>query len=357
MRSAAAAMVLNFLFLPLGYFYLKNAGRFVIGCFFAVFSIPFFSLLTWVFAQFLPVHVIAPLIIFLSLGLVILIAFDSYLLSRQPATQKPWRIFSKPHAFWFIPVYLLCLGGAGIVLEPWERPFAATHNIPSPSMEPNIQVGDLVYANYMINTEHLQRSDIVIHRGTGQNWQKKLIKRIIALPGDRIKILSGIVAGPDRKPFEVTRYELNGKLVPLVYAGPNAGKFKLPESHMQMPNSLFIETAGNRNYYILEEPGGFIPPENDSPERVMGPDEFFLMGDNRDHAADSRYEGTVQRSQIIGKYMHTYFSFFIPNPECEITHPILLLWQVWAAAKNSACGSVSIRWEKAGYIPPLWQNN
>lgn len=354
MRSAAAAMLLNFLFLPLGYFYLKNAGRFVIGCFFAIFSIPLFSLLSWLFALFLPVRVIAPLIVVLGLGLIILIALDSYLLSRQPVSQKPWRIFSKPHAFWFIPVYLLCIGGAGIVLEPWERPFAATHNIPSPSMEPNIQVGDLVYANYIINTNHLRRSDIVIHQGLGYYRGKRLIKRIIALPGDRIRILAGTVAGPDGKPFEVTRYELNGKLIPLVYAGPDAGKFKLQESQMRMPSSLFIETAGNRKYYILEDEGRFAPPEQEARERVMGPDEFFLMGDNRDHAADSRYEGTVQRSQIIGKYMHTYFSFFIPNPDCEITHPTLLLWQSLTAPKNSACHAISIRWEKAGYLPPLW---
>ena len=224
-------------------------------------------------------------------------------------------------------------------------------------MEPNIQVGDLVYVNYMADMENLQRSDIVIHRGTGPNKDKRLIKRIVAKPGDRIKLISATITGHGRKPFEVTRYELNGQLVPLVYSGSHEGKFQLPESRGGAPNSLFIETAGNRSYYILEEQSAFAPAEGENRELVMGPNEFFLMGDNRDHAADSRYEGTVQRSQIIGKYLHTYFSLFIPNPECEIRHPVLLIWQMWAAEKTSPCHSVSVRWEKAGYVPPLWLNN
>jgi len=350
MRSAAAAMLLNFLFLPMGYFYLKDSSRFIIGTFFAVLSIPIFSLLTWLFALFLPVWIIAPLALVLSFGLVILIAVDSYRLSRQAAPAEAWRIFSKPHAFWFIPSFIIFLGTAGILLEPWEKPFAAAHNIPSPSMEPNVQLGDLVFVDYMADTGNLKGSDIVIHEGLRANEGKKLIKRIIGLPGEHIRLFNALIPGPDKIPYNVTRYAINGKVVPLAFHGGSEKKYKMVQSGILPGNALFVETRGQTSYDILEEQSESYYPEDQPKEFQLGPDEFFLMGDNRDHAADSRYEGTMRRSQIIGKYMHTYFSFFIPNPTCEMSPTLVFMWRALTDGKNKPCSSVQIRWEKAGYV-------
>jgi signal peptidase I len=42
---------------------------------------------------------------------------------------------------------------------------------------------------------------------------------------------------------------------------------------------------------------------------VLGPDQYFVMGDNRNDSNDSRFWGTVERKRIIGKASVIFFPF------------------------------------------------
>jgi signal peptidase I len=346
MRSASISLPLNFFVFPFGYLYLKDSRRFVVGGLYVFFQAPLFSLLSWLNPKFFPAWLNAP-IIFAVGGLVTaFILIDTYRLTRRGGSGSTWPVFTKPHAFWFIPVYLIATGTALVICEPWEKPFARSHNIPSPSMEPNMQLGDFIFVDYITGSDSLKRADIVAYQGSGTAVGKTLMHRIIGVPGDRILVSEGQVPGSNNRLIPVTRIRLNGKPVPLLVA--NGSKYKLLPINER--GVVFREGDPGSQYDVLEGEHESPLPDELRSEIVLGPNQFFLMGDNRDHSYDSRFAGVVSRDRIVGKYMHTYFSFYIPNPECEFNPPLLFSYRVITHSKNQPCGSVSIRWEKAGYV-------
>jgi len=101
-----------------------------------------------------------------------------------------------------------------------------------------------------------QRGDIIILRPPTDN-SKDFIKRVIALPGERLLIRDGIVY-------------INGNKLDEPY---------LPEAWTTFNNW----------------------PTNGSDGQVMGPNEYFVMGDNRNRSQDSRIFGPITRDRIDGR--------------------------------------------------------
>jgi len=123
------------------------------------------------------------------------------------------------------------------------------------SMLPTIQPDEYIIVNKTAYSIHEpQRGDIIVFHSPRE--PKDLIKRIIGLPGDTIEIRN-------RGVF------VNGKVLSEPY------------------------TAERPNYELL-------------PSQVP-PDEYFVLGDNRNHSADSRVGWTLPRQNIIGKAWITYW--------------------------------------------------
>jgi signal peptidase I len=136
-----------------------------------------------------------------------------------------------------------------------------TFSIPSTSMYPTLKVGDRILVNKLAYHLHgVGRGDIIVFKANarvGPDCDTKdtvLVKRVIGLPGETIS---------DRND---TVY-INGK--------------------------------------VLSEP--WLPKHDPLAETKpftavhIGPNSYFVMGDNRLYSCDSRYWGTVKRSSIIGK--------------------------------------------------------
>ncbi|TMD29207.1 MAG: signal peptidase I [Chloroflexi bacterium] len=124
------------------------------------------------------------------------------------------------------------------------------------SMYATLDNNDYLIANKIDYRLHApQRGDIVILRPPTNN-STDFIKRIIGLPGERILIRSGVVY-------------INGHRLDEPY---------LPEAWVSDTNW----------------------PENSS-GRVLGADEYFVMGDNRNRSQDSRFFGPISRDRIDGK--------------------------------------------------------
>ena len=52
---------------------------------------------------------------------------------------------------------------------------------------------------------------------------------------------------------------------------------------------------------VLDEPYVKFPKESDTAKYTLGPDEYFVMGDNRSASADSRIWGPVPEKNIVGR--------------------------------------------------------
>ncbi|MFI5281916.1 MAG: signal peptidase I [Candidatus Dormibacterales bacterium] len=125
------------------------------------------------------------------------------------------------------------------------------------SMFATLDDNDYLIANKIDYRLHApQRGDIVILRPPTDN-SKDFIKRIIALPGERLLIRDGVVY-------------INGRRLDEPY---------LPEAWTVFNNW----------------------PTNGTNGQVMGPDEYFVMGDNRNKSQDSRSFGPITRDRIDGR--------------------------------------------------------
>lgn len=135
--------------------------------------------------------------------------------------------------------------------------------IPSASMETTVMTGDRLYGNRLayINKDP-ERGDIVIFRYP-DNEKELFIKRVIGLPGDKVEIIDGLVYINDSETALVEPY-VNG--IPIGSFGP----YEVPA------------------------------------------DCYFMLGDNRNNSADSRFwhEHYVHRDKILGKAWFRYFPKF-----------------------------------------------
>ena len=185
--------------------------------------------------------------------------------------------------------------------------------IPSISMMPNLLVGDRLVVskwpygwNWSSVSFHLMpRSDWRVWGGTPEygdivivvprNRSEDLIKRVVALPGDRIAVVHGQIV-------------LNGKPVPQAVEPPvqipddpallcdgapcndafSAYRVRLPSGRTVYEPPTYRETLPNgASYQIIDH----LQQElDDYPETIVPTGHVFLMGDNRDHSADSRAE-------------------------------------------------------------------
>jgi signal peptidase I len=206
--------------------------------------------------------------------------------------------------------------------------------IPSISMMPNLLVGDrLVVSKYPFGWNWSSASFHLLPRGTwrlaGQtpeygdivivvprNRKEDLIKRVVALPGDRIKLVEGQII-------------LNGKPVPqdiepalelAVDPDQPCDGYTFPGLMFRKPSGKEVcelpvrrETLPNGASYLIID---HLSQQYDNIAEIEVPKgHVFLMGDNRDHSADSRLPiednglgGPVPLHDIGGRAEFTTFS-------------------------------------------------
>ena len=191
--------------------------------------------------------------------------------------------------------------------------------VPTGSMQNTITIGDHLLVNKFIFApgeslpflpqREIRRGDIIVFKYPGNPYDPKrderpdnrpiftnYVKRVIGLPGDRIRI-------------EGNNVIVNGNVIPEHRIDARERSQKEPLEIVNNP-----EPKDGEVYDVYYEPGR---EESTSEYHVFqGRDEvivpsssYFVMGDNRNNSEDSRYWGFVPRDYVIGRAMFVYWSY------------------------------------------------
>jgi len=173
--------------------------------------------------------------------------------------------------------------------------------IPSESMERTLLVGDFLLVNkqiyapaggltrWLMPHREIARGDIVFFYHSQPPF---LVKRVVGLPGDRLRIADGRVT--------VNGVPLSEPYVAFEPAARNPFRDDFPARVYTDPN---VEPLWWRQMQGLVRNG----------ELVVPPGQYFVLGDNRNYSKDSRFWGFVSRQQIAARPLVIYFSLFHPS--------------------------------------------
>jgi len=127
------------------------------------------------------------------------------------------------------------------------------------------------------------------------------VKRVIALPGDRVKVQNNVIYVNSKAQIKKSRGSR-------IFQDDKCREFTTVE---------FEENLGGHKHTLLN--AKYPAQATDYAERVVPEDHVFVMGDNRDHSADSRAWGFVPFRNIKGKARFVWLSY----DQCKQQIPIL----------------------------------
>jgi signal peptidase I len=175
--------------------------------------------------------------------------------------------------------------------------------IPSESMESTLLVGDFLLvdkqaaapdgAGTLLPAATVHRGDIIVFHDPVDSTLH-LVKRVIGLPGDHLRLHNGLVY-------------INGHALTepyAVYRPSPPDNFRDNFPRLQAPDPEIDSHWWIRMRSLIENNELIIPTGN-----------YFVLGDNRNDSEDSRYWGFVPREAIVGKPLVIYFSLQSQEPD------------------------------------------
>ncbi len=219
-------------------------------------------------------------------------------MNRRKVTEFVCKVWKE----WRMTIFFIVF-----VLIPIKSSLADWNWVPSGSMKPTILEGDLVYVD---KTAYGLRFPLTLHRlAKWSNPQRgdivvcfspedgiRLVKRVIAVPGDRIEMKNNSLF-------------LNGR--PVSYTKVDSNYTEYLSGELKNRSILAMEDLDGATHAVMSTPTVMA-------KRSFGPitipdGHYFIMGDNRDGSKDSRSFGFVERKVIIGKARGIIVSFDITD--------------------------------------------
>lgn len=197
--------------------------------------------------------------------------------------------------------------------------------VPTGSMQNTIKIGDHLLVNKFIFApgaslpflpqREIRRGDIIVFKYPGNPYNPardnrpdnrpiltNYVKRVIGLPGDRIRI-------------EGQNVIVNDQVIPEHRVQALEGNEKDPLTIVTDPERKPDESYSV--YYKPDEPMSVGEVFDGKEEITVPADSYFVMGDNRNNSEDSRYWGYVPRDLVIGRAMFVYWSYDEGAPQSE----------------------------------------
>ena len=219
--------------------------------------------------------------VIINITLIIYIIIDGV---RNAKQQQNYVL--KPYNTWYY--HLLIAVGVSIIFMIYDIRAVLktqTFNIPSPANNPTLQIGDYIVADMKAyHNKQPDYGDIVVYSRTdGQMY----VFRVVGRPNDKITLINNVVS-------------VNNK--------QSKATFIKETTSNDMPVLEFEEELPNGHKHLIYK----NKPSNDSTKAnikniVVPSDSYYLLGDSRDNATDSRYEGFISIDRIKGKVVYSYF--------------------------------------------------
>ncbi len=194
----------------------------------------------------------------------------------------------KSYNKWY--VYLISIAVCYFTVSMLERIASETRYVmsivQSDSGFPTVSAGDYILGDYSFyNYEEPTYGDLIIFSmPNGENF----IFRIIGMPNDTLSIENQLV--------KYNNKELSSELISTLFYG----EYEMEEFLETLPNGV--------EYKFVRSKTPFFQGNDTIDEIIVPNNSYFLLGDNRNFSADSRFIGFIQREQIQGKLVSIYFS-------------------------------------------------
>lgn len=272
---------------------------------------------------------------------------DKLVLKQREKKGRGNENFIIAWAYDFWPVLAVVLFVRSFLYEPF--------NIPSESMMPNLEVGDFILVNKfnygvrlpLVHTKIIpvgepKAGDVAVFRYP-ENPKQSYIKRVIAVSGDTVKIENGVISVNGQsysqtllepKSIIFTERGQNNQVLDIPMAGgvyheqigekqhiiqqvspeQSAGR---PQDYLQFRDDVSTQAVQQRQVLQLPTILAGFPSLTQTAEFTVPQGHYFVMGDNRDQSADSRFWGFVPEENLIGRafyvWMHKEAGFSVPT--------------------------------------------
>lgn len=155
------------------------------------------------------------------------------------------------------------------------------------SMDPTLAHNDRLF---VLKVTPIDRFDIVVAQEEENGHVKRIVKRVVGMPGDTISYTDDVLT-------------INGKVVDEPYLADYLAKFQ--EDKLQATysyNQLFQDLAKSSHAFTSMDRGQTASFSLTVPEG-----EYYLLGDDRIVSKDSRHVGTFEREDIIGEVIFRWW--------------------------------------------------
>ena len=220
-------------------------------------------------------------LLIIDVGLRIYIIFDGV---KNAKRQKEYIL--KPYNTWYYHL-LIAIGIIVIIIVYDTTSVLGTQSFInySTSNSPTLQDNDRLIADMRAyKNNEPDYGDIVVYSGYDGQFSTF---RIVGRPNDNIELIDNIVS-------------INGKL--------SKATFIKETTNDEMPILEFEEEFPNGHKHLIYK---FKQPYDSTKTNIKNiivpPDSYYLLGDNRDNAADSRYEGFINKNRIKGRIVYSYW--------------------------------------------------
>lgn len=224
-----------------------------------------------------------------AIGVYIYAVVNAYRTAKNLSSKYTLKACNLPYVY--ISLFVFGLYFYSNLIAYTRTTLVESFYIPSTSMVPTILKGDVIFADKRVNCNRcknkLRRGDVVIFVNPNDRTQL-FIKRLIALPGDKVII-------------NETDVTINGKKL----TRKIVDNFKDPEHKQRSTtHTTVLEKSGDRQYQVIWKKA----VQSTRIEVNVPNGQAFLLGDNRSESKDSRHVGTVPLVDIVGKAKQIWFS-------------------------------------------------